>query len=85
LLRAKIVHRSFQDAPQRHARERNPETQHLHPYSVDLPNSLMAFPPTQNAERVMASSIHASPCKKAFQNNLVAAVMLLEEVGRKRR
>lgn len=36
LLRAKIVRRSFQDVPQRPGRERNPKTQHLRKYSVDL-------------------------------------------------
>jgi hypothetical protein len=50
-----------------------------------FPNSLMALPPTQNANPAMAISIHASPRNKAFQNDLVAAVMLWEEVPRKPR
>jgi hypothetical protein len=49
-----------------------------------FPNSLIAVPPTQNAKPAMANSIHASPCKKVFQNDLAPGAMLLEEVRRKR-
>jgi hypothetical protein len=38
----------------------------------------MALPPTQNAKPAMANNIHANPSREAFQNDLVAPVMLLE-------
>lgn len=84
LLRANIIRRRFQDVSQRPSRECNPETQHLRQYSVHFSKLADGPSPTQNANPAMANSIQASACKKAFQNDLVLAVMLLDGSAEKK-